>query len=172
MQNSLFCADKPAEIRAERSFEGAQFGGGHGVFTYYVAKGMEGAADTTPRDTVVSADELADYVHTQVREATGGQQNPTSEKGSFDPNMFLALVPANAPPGVPPAPKFGTLIFESNMDDVTITIDGKTVGVVSKSAPCLSRACLRGRIRFKGTTMGMSPMGPAKRPFTRARQIR
>ena len=66
----------------------------------------------------MSADELAEYVHTQVREATDGQQNPTSEKGSFDPNMFLALVPANAPPGQPPAPKFGEFVFETNMDDV------------------------------------------------------
>jgi uncharacterized caspase-like protein len=29
----------------ERSFESADWGGGHGIFTYYVVKGLEGAAD-------------------------------------------------------------------------------------------------------------------------------
>ena len=63
------------------------------------------AGRSHPRDGKVTADELAEYVHTQVREATNGQQNPTSDKGSFDPNMFLAYVPANAPPGARRAPK-------------------------------------------------------------------
>src|SRR5215469_14675386 len=69
----------------ERSFESPDFEGGHGVFTYYVVKGLEGAADVS-HDGIVTADELAEYVHSQVREATRGQQNPTSERGSFDPN--------------------------------------------------------------------------------------
>src|SRR5262249_45683204 len=94
----------------ERSFESADLEGGHGVFTYYVVKGLQGAADTS-QDGVVSADELAEYVHTNVREATNGQQNPTSERGSFDPQMLLALVPSNAQPVAPPAPKFGALVF-------------------------------------------------------------
>ena len=76
----------------ERSFESPELEGGHGVFTYYVVKGLEGAADTN-RDGIVTADELAEYVHTQVREATGAQQNPTSDRGSFDPNMLLSYVP-------------------------------------------------------------------------------
>ena len=34
-------ASRPKEV----SMEGPQFGGGHGVFSYYVVKGLEGAAD-------------------------------------------------------------------------------------------------------------------------------
>jgi tetratricopeptide (TPR) repeat protein/uncharacterized caspase-like protein len=158
LQTSLFSLT--ASRDRERSFEGPDFGGGHGVFTYYVAKGMEGAADTTPRDGVVSADELAEYVHTQVREATQGQQNPTSEKGSFDPEMFIALVPANAPPGVPPAPKFGTLIFEANMDDVTVLMDGKQVGVVSKGKPLPLPGLTPGTHTIQGVHNGYEPDGP------------
>jgi uncharacterized caspase-like protein len=79
----------------EQSFESAQWGGGHGIFTYYVVRGMAGAADTN-KDGVVTADELAEYVHTNVREATNAQQNPTSERGSFDSNMVLAYDPTQA----------------------------------------------------------------------------
>jgi tetratricopeptide (TPR) repeat protein len=158
LRTSLFSltASRDREI----SYEGAQFGGGHGIFTYYVAKGMGGEADYSPRDGVVSADELAEYVHTQVREASKGAQNPTSEKGSFDPDMFIALVPANAPPGVPPAPKFGTFVFESNMDDVTITIDGKTAGVVSKAATLSLPGLTPGAHTIQGNHNGYEPDGP------------
>jgi uncharacterized caspase-like protein len=75
----------------ERSFESPDLEGGHGVFTYYVVKGLEGAADTS-HDGIVTADELAEYVHTNAREATGGKQSPTSKRGSFDPNMLLVLL--------------------------------------------------------------------------------
>ncbi len=48
----------------EQSFESQQWGGGHGIFTYYVVKGLEGEADTNG-DGIVTADELAEYVHDQ-----------------------------------------------------------------------------------------------------------
>ena len=121
---------------------------------------MQGAADTTPRDGVVTADELAEYVHAQVREATGGRQNPTSEKGSFDPAMFIALVPANAPPGVAPAPRFGTLVFESNMDDVTVLMDGKTIGVASRGKPLSMPGLTPGAHMVQGVHDGYQPDGP------------
>jgi hypothetical protein len=66
------------------------------------------------------------------REAPQGQQNPTVGQGSFDPQMLLAYVPSRAKPGAPPAPKEGSLIFESNMDGVEVFLDGKSVGVVNK----------------------------------------
>ncbi|MGC2619031.1 MAG: caspase family protein, partial [Acidobacteriaceae bacterium] len=39
----------------EQSFESDKWGGGHGIFTYYVVKGLEGEADTNG-DGIVSAD--------------------------------------------------------------------------------------------------------------------
>ncbi|HJT86915.1 MAG TPA: tetratricopeptide repeat protein [Bryobacteraceae bacterium] len=143
----------------ERSFESPDLEGGHGVFTYYVVRGMEGAADTS-RDGIVTADELAEYVHTQVREATMGQQNPTSERGSFDPDMLLAWVPSNALPAAAPAPKFGTLIFEANMDGVEVFVDGKSIGVVSKGKPLTLPGMPPGEHTVKGVKLGYEPDGP------------
>jgi tetratricopeptide (TPR) repeat protein len=143
----------------ERSFESADWGGGHGIFTYYVVKGMEGSADTSG-DGIVTADELADYVRTQVRQATNGQQNPTSDRGSFDPNMLLAYVPSNAKPGAPPAPKFGTLVFEVNMDGTEIFVNGKSVGVVNKGKPLTLPGLPPGAHTVKAVRMGYEPDGP------------
>jgi tetratricopeptide (TPR) repeat protein len=157
LNSSLFSLT--ASRDRERSFESADLGGGHGVFTYYVVKGLEGLADTS-HDGIVSADELAEYVHTQVREATGAQQNPTSEKGSFDPNMLLAYVPANAAPGAPPAPKYGTLVFESNMDGVEVFVDGKTAGVVAKGQPLTLPGIPPGEHTVQGVHNGYEPDGP------------
>lgn len=143
----------------ERSFESPDLEGGHGVFTYYLVKGLEGSADTS-HDGVVTADELAEYVHTNVREATGGQQNPTSERGSFDPNMLLAWVPSNAQPAAPPAPKFGSLVIEANMDGVEVFVDGKSVGTVSRGKPVSIPGLQPGEHTITGVKLGYEPDGP------------
>ena len=143
----------------ERSFESKDWGGGHGIFTYYVVKGLEGAADESG-DGIVTADELAEYVHRNVREATSGQQNPTSDRGSFDTNMLLSYAPSNVKPGAPPAPKFGTLILEANMSGVEVFVDGKSVGVVSKGTPLSLPGLVPGVHVIKGVKMGYEPDGP------------
>ncbi len=143
----------------ERSFESADWGGGHGIFTYYVVKGLEGLADAN-RDGIVTADELAEYVHTNVRDVTKGQQNPTSEKGSFDPAMLLAYVPSNREPGAPPPPKFGSLVIESNMDGVEIFVNGKSQGIVNKDKPLTLPGQKPGALTIQGVKMGYEPDGP------------
>src|SRR6204780_717107 len=82
LDKSLFSLT--ASRASERSFESPDLEGGHGFFTYYVVKGLEGEADLSPRDGIVTADELSEYVHTQVRESTKGAQNPTSDRSSYD----------------------------------------------------------------------------------------
>ena len=143
----------------ERSFESPDWGGGHGIFTYYVVRGMEGMADEN-RDGIVTADELAEYVRRNVREATEGAQNPTSDRSSFDPNMLLAYVPTNIKAGAPAPPKFGTLIIESNMDGVEVFVDGNSVGVVSKTEPLRLPGLTPGAHTIKGVKMGYEPDGP------------
>jgi len=143
----------------ERSFESPDLDGGHGVFTYYVVKGMEGAADTS-RDGIVTADELAEYVHTQVREYTHGEQNPTSDRGSFDAAMQLSYVPANAAPATPPEPKYGTLVFEANKEEVEVFVDGKSIGVVNPGKPLSVPGLTPGEHTVKGVKMGYEPDGP------------
>jgi tetratricopeptide (TPR) repeat protein len=157
MNPSLFSLT--ASRDRERSFESPDLEGGHGVFTYYVVKGMQGAADTS-HDGIVTADELAEYVHTNVRDATKGQQNPTSERGSFDPEMLLSLVLANAEPAAPPAPRFGALVIEANMDGVEVFVDGKSVGVASKAKPISVPGLPPGEHTVQGVKLGYEPDGP------------
>jgi tetratricopeptide (TPR) repeat protein len=157
LERSLFSLT--ASRDRERSFESKDWGGGHGIFTYYVVKGLEGAADES-RDGVVTADELAEYVHREVRQATQGKQNPTSERGSFDPNMLLAYIPSGAAPGTPPAPKTGALIFESNTNGVEVFVDGKSIGVVNKGGNLRMPGLVPGVHTVKGVKMDYEPDGP------------
>jgi uncharacterized caspase-like protein len=60
---------------SEFSREGAQWGGGHGVFTYTLLNGLKGDADTD-HDGVVTFTEAAAYVRSHVSQATNGEQNP------------------------------------------------------------------------------------------------
>ena len=143
----------------EQSFESDIWGGGHGVFTYYLMKAIEGEADDN-RDGVVTADELAEYVRVNVRRETSAKQNPTAERGSFDPQMILAYNPARAPSGPASAPKFGGLIVETNMDGVEIFVDGKSQGTINKDKPLRLPGLLPGVHTVKGVRMGYEPDGP------------
>lgn len=143
----------------ERSFESKDWGGGHGIFTYYVVRGMEGYADES-KDGIVTADELAEYVRRNVREATKGAQNPTTDKGNFDPNMLLAWNPSGASPGEAPPPKFGTWVVEANMDEVELFLDGKSMGIVSKGTPLRLPGLTPGVHIIKAVRMGYEPDGP------------
>lgn len=64
----------------ESSLEGTQWGGGHGVFTFYVLEGMSGKADRN-KDGTVTAGELFDYVRIEVVRATYDRQTPTALPG-------------------------------------------------------------------------------------------
>jgi tetratricopeptide (TPR) repeat protein len=143
----------------EVSYESPELEGGHGVFTYYVVKGLEGEADTS-HDGIVTADELAEYVHTQVREATQGKQNPTSDRGSYDKDMWLSFIPANAAPGTAPPPQFGSMAITVNMDGVEVFVDGKSVGIVAKGKPFLLPGLTPGQHTVKGVHQGFEPDGP------------
>lgn len=144
----------------EQSFESPDWGGGHGIFTYYVVRGLAGEADANS-DGIVTADELAEYVHTNVRAATEARQNPTSERGSFDSNMVLAYDPTHTKlASTAPALQYGTLVVQSNMDNTELWLDGKQVGVVAKSAPLRLPGLAPGSHTIKGVHMGYEPDGP------------
>ena len=144
----------------EQSFESPDWGGGHGIFTYYVVRGLAGAADANG-DGIVTADELAEYVHTNVRSATEGRQNPTSERGSFDTNMVLAYDPEHAKgPTTVAALQYGTLVVQSNMDNTELWLDGKRIGIVTKAAALRLPGLTPGSHTIKGVHMGYEPDGP------------
>jgi tetratricopeptide (TPR) repeat protein len=146
----------------EQSFESPQWGGGHGIFTYYVIRGLEGEADASG-DGIVTADELAEYVRTNVRLATKTLQNPTSDRGSFDSNMVLAYNPGRSvkcTTGCPGTPRYGTLVVQTNMDGAEVWLDGKSVGVIDKAKPLRLPGITPGPHTVKGVHLGYEPDGP------------
>jgi tetratricopeptide (TPR) repeat protein len=84
-----------ASSPGESSREGEQFGGGHGVFSYFLLKGLMGAADTDG-DKIVTTRELINYIRKNVDTATNGQQN-ISESGDFEATTPLSFVDKDGP---------------------------------------------------------------------------
>ena len=79
-----FMASEPREV----SFEGPQFGGGHGAFTYFLLNALNGAADYGQEGTVILND-MIDYVENRVEEATYDRQHPR-RFGDFDRGTVMA----------------------------------------------------------------------------------
>lgn len=65
----------------EISEEGANWGGGHGVFTWALLEGLRGAADVN-HDRVITAGEVFDYVSSSVSKETSSRQNPRALSGT------------------------------------------------------------------------------------------
>jgi uncharacterized caspase-like protein len=65
---------------SQLSYESDKWGGGHGVFTYFLLKGLRGEADSN-KDGTVTAGELFAYVHDNVDKATEGNQSPMALPG-------------------------------------------------------------------------------------------
>jgi hypothetical protein len=84
-----------ASEAAQLSFENAKWEQ-HGVFTYFLLKGLRGEADED-HDGIVSLGEILEYVRDRVRSATNSQQIPAIGTTSFDRQMPLAIV-ASPPP--------------------------------------------------------------------------
>jgi len=74
----------------ELSREGEKWGGGHGVFTYYLLQGLKGEADTN-QDQIVTLGEVLIYTDERVRRDTNSGQHPVVS-GKIDMNMPLAIV--------------------------------------------------------------------------------
>ncbi len=91
LQNLTQAGDGIAVISAsddkQFSQEGRQWGGGHGVFTYYLLKGLRGEADYN-RDTHITLGELIPYLSEKVRRETHNAQSPTVA-GKFDPALSI-----------------------------------------------------------------------------------
>ena len=80
----LFLASGPREY----SYEGPQYGGGHGAFSYFLLDALNGEADYN-RDRVVNVGEVIEYVREKVVEATFGRQHPR-DLGSMERAVTMA----------------------------------------------------------------------------------
>jgi hypothetical protein len=63
----------------------------HGIFTYYLLKGLKGPADAD-KDGLVSVDEAYRYVTAHVPRATGQEQHPV-KKGTVEGRLILSIIP-------------------------------------------------------------------------------
>jgi uncharacterized caspase-like protein len=74
----------------ESSLESTKWGGGHGVFTYYLLRGLQGDADFN-KDGIVSLEELFSYVRDRVKQDTDNRQHPTVVSDNYDPQLAVSV---------------------------------------------------------------------------------
>ena len=95
--HTTFTASGPREL----SRESKDWGGGHGVFTYYLIEGLKGAADIN-KDHLVDLGEMMDFTRESVSRETRNAQNPmwgeTASNLDFPVSM---VVPGTTIPNVP-----------------------------------------------------------------------
>lgn len=79
----------------QQSLEDVKWGGGHGVFTWFLLEGLQGAADGygsgRVKDGLVTLDELAEYVTDRVRHETDRHQEPLLGGGDFPRTFPMAV---------------------------------------------------------------------------------
>ncbi|MGB3786442.1 MAG: caspase family protein [Phormidesmis sp.] len=96
----------------EVSFEDEKWGGGHGVFTYYLLRGLKGEADVNCNG-FVTVGELFEYVRMQVKEATNHKQHPSIGTNPFDRNLPLAIARSQSHPSMDTLLTSSTLLLSS-----------------------------------------------------------
>jgi tetratricopeptide (TPR) repeat protein len=147
---------------SEVSFEDPALATGFGLFSYYLVQGWQGQADVDPRDGVITADELIDYVRNEVRayaRAKGVRQTPT-ERGDFPSDMWLGFSSDRRQKlSLAAAPQLanGTLIVEVNLDDVEVYVDDKLMGTASNGKELRIPGLSSGPHVIRGVRMGYDP---------------
>ena len=143
----------------EQSYEDPDLSTGFGFFTYFVTQAMSGHADIDPCDGRITADEVIEYVRSNVRRHARSRslsQTPTA-RGDYDPAMLLGVGTACLGTADPEAPSLlGTAIVEVNLDDVDLYVDGELVGSLSRGRP-LRIPGLSGMHEFMGVREGYEP---------------
>ncbi len=70
-----FMATLTSTEKGELAYEGEQYGGGHGAFTYYLGMGLNGAANSD-MNQYITLGELYRFVRKKVSESTNDKQHP------------------------------------------------------------------------------------------------
>ena len=76
-----------ASTADQLSQEGERWGGGHGVFTYVLLRGLTGEADAD-KDSIVTVGELAPFLSEEVRRETSSAQCP-AVAGQYEPTLTI-----------------------------------------------------------------------------------
>ncbi|HEY7187837.1 MAG TPA: caspase family protein [Vicinamibacterales bacterium] len=149
-----------ATTEREASHEDSALSTGFGLFTYFLEQAWSGNADNDPCDGRITADELVEYVRTNVREYARRRnlfQTPTA-RGDYDPQMLLGVsLVCLGKPARDPDSLLGTAVVEVNLDEVTLYIDGKLIGPLKKDEPLTVPRLTTGPHEFKGVRQGYEP---------------
>ncbi|MGR3220308.1 MAG: caspase family protein [Candidatus Anammoxibacter sp.] len=132
-----------ASRSSEVSLESDKWGNGHGVFTYFLLRGLNGNADVAGNyNGIVTIAEVYDYLENKVKAATGNLQHPAIA-GNFDNNLPLGFIPVIAeaggkqgsPGNVKVVKLNGFLNLKAEEDNASIFVNGKFVGKTSVKEP-------------------------------------
>jgi tetratricopeptide (TPR) repeat protein len=149
-----------ATTEREQSYEDPRLSTGFGFFTYFLVQAWKGNADNDPCDGRVTADELIEYVRSNVRRYAkdhGVTQTPTA-RGDYEPGMMLGVSPGClAKTGGGEPSMLGTAIIEVNLDDVDVYVDGDLIGRMGKGKPLTVPRLSSGLHEFKGVKSGYEP---------------
>ena len=146
-----------ATTEREASHEDSALSTGFGLFTYFLEQAWRGNADNDPCDGRITADELVEYVRTNVREYARRRnlfQTPTA-RGDYDPQMLLGVsLVCLGKPARDPDSLLGTAVVEVNLDEVTLYIDGQLIGPLKKDMPLVVPRLATGPHEFRGVRKG------------------
>jgi tetratricopeptide (TPR) repeat protein len=148
-----------ATTEREQSFEDPDLSTGFGFFTYFIVQAFRGYADNDPCDGQITADELIEYVRSNVRRYARERQlsqTPTA-RGDYEPEMLLGVATECLGSGDKAPSMFGTAVVETNLDDVDVYIDGALIGRISKSKPLVVPSLSSGLHEFQGVKAGYEP---------------
>ena len=148
-----------ATTEREQSFEDPNLSTGFGIYTYFLVRALQGEADYDPCDGRITADELIEYVRSNVRRHARERQlaqTPTA-RGDYEPDMLLGVGRSCLAAGAESRSLQGTAIVETNVDDVAVYVDGKLLGVISKSKPLTVPGLTSGVHEFRGEKAGYQP---------------
>jgi tetratricopeptide (TPR) repeat protein len=147
---------------SERSFEDPTLSGGHGVFSYFLARAWMGQSDDDPSDGVVTADELVNYVRREVRKYArdrGENQTPT-DHGDFPNDLILGFDPGRRQKLTQASIELanGTLVVEVNVDNVEVYLDDNRYGVASAKQPLRIPGLASGTHTLRGVHSDYEPV--------------
>jgi tetratricopeptide (TPR) repeat protein len=148
-----------ATTEREQSFEDPNLSTGFGFFTYFLVQAFRGYADNDPCDGQITADELIEYVRSNVRRYARERQlsqTPTA-RGDYEPEMVLGVATECLNTADKAPSMFGTAVIESNLDDVDVYIDGQLIGRISKAKPLVVPSLSSGLHEFMGVKAGYEP---------------
>lgn len=149
-----------ATTEREQSFEDETLATGFGFFTYYLVQAFRGYADNDPCDGRITADELIEYVRSNVRRYARDRQRsqtPTA-RGDYEPEMLLGVAHGCLGANTEQSPSMlGTAAVETNTADVELYIDGALIGRLSPDKPLIVPSLPSGLHEFMGVRAGYEP---------------